>query len=100
MGGDGRGEKGKEGAGRDTKNGGKSTRVTLVGISLDFALCDFQVALVGYLVEGVLAAAEDLAGVAVAVVVLGFYLVLSGLMHTGGDYGRGLGTGMVIGIGM
>ena len=42
------------------------TRVTGVGVCFCGALCDLEVALVGYLVESELAAAEELAGVAVA----------------------------------
>lgn len=43
------------------------TRITIIGISFRLALCDFEIALVGHLVEGVFAAAEEFAGVAVAV---------------------------------
>ena len=46
--------------------GGASTGITLVGVRLDLALCDFHIAFVGHLVESVFTAANDLAGVAVA----------------------------------
>lgn len=50
------------------KKGGKGrTGVAVVGVGLGGALCDFEIAFVGHLVEGVLAAAEELAGVAMAV---------------------------------
>ena len=42
------------------------TRVTGVGVCFCGALCDLEVALVGHLIESELAAAEELAGVAVA----------------------------------
>ena len=45
---------------------GERTRVTGVGIRLDGTFGDFEVILVGDLVQGVLAAAEELAGIAVA----------------------------------
>lgn len=44
------------------------TRVTFVGVLLDGAFGDFEVLLAYDLVHGVLAAAEDLARIAVAVV--------------------------------
>ncbi len=46
---------------------GEVTRVTLVGVGFERALCDFQIAFGGHLVEGVFAAAEEFAGVAMAV---------------------------------
>lgn len=42
------------------------TGVTGVGVCFCGALCDLEVALVGHLIESELAAAEELAGVAVA----------------------------------
>ena len=44
----------------------RRTRVAVIGICFGGALCDFEVAFAGHLVEGGLAAAEELAGVAVA----------------------------------
>lgn len=41
-------------------------RVTVVGVGFCGTFCDFEIAFVGHLVEGALAAAEELAGVAVA----------------------------------
>ena len=62
----------------DGEGTGKCTRVTSVGISLDLSLCDFQVAFVGHLVEGIFAAAEEFAGVAVAVLIesVGFFFLV------------------------
>lgn len=45
---------------------GKRTRITIICIRLRLALCDFEIAFVGHLIEGVFAAAEEFAGVAVA----------------------------------
>ena len=45
---------------------GLGTGVAVVGVGLGGALCDLEVAFVGHLVEGGFAAAEELAGVAVA----------------------------------
>ena len=49
------------------RKGKGRTRVTVIGVSLGRTACDFDVVLIGHLVEGVLAAAELLAGVAMAV---------------------------------
>lgn len=46
------------------------TRVTLVGVRLDIALGDLQVAFVRHLVHGVFATRENFAGVAVAITVI------------------------------
>lgn len=46
---------------------GKLTGVTLIGVCLDVPLGDLQVLLVGDLVESVLATAEELTGIAMAV---------------------------------
>lgn len=46
---------------------GDVTRITLVGVGFERALGDFQVAFGGHLVEGVFTAAEEFAGVAMAV---------------------------------
>lgn len=43
------------------------TGITLIGISLEVPLGDLEIVLVGDLVEGVLAAADELASIAVAV---------------------------------
>ena len=51
--------------GRKVK-GGKLTRITGVGVRLRIALCDLQIVLFAYCVEGGFAAAEELAGGAVA----------------------------------
>ena len=51
------------GEGRERYGG---TRVTVVGVGFCGTFCDFEIAFVGHLVEGALAAAEELAGVAVA----------------------------------
>ena len=48
--------------------GGRRTGITVVGVLLRAALCDLEVVLRDDLVEGVSAAAELLAGVAVAVI--------------------------------
>jgi hypothetical protein len=54
----------------DIKGARRLTRVTVVLVLVELALCDLDVALGNDLVEGVCSAAEDLAGVAVAVDVL------------------------------
>ena len=59
----GRKRRGKEGRGK-----GQRTRITIISIRLRLSLCNFEIALVGHLVEGVFAAAEEFAGVAVAVI--------------------------------
>ena len=42
------------------------TRVTVISIHFRISLCDFEVAFVGHLVKSRLAAAKELAGIAVA----------------------------------
>ena len=59
---------------------GRLTRVALVGVCLDVPLGDLQVLLAGDLVEGVLATAEELAGIAMAIQLLACY---DGLSSTG-----------------
>ncbi len=43
------------------------TGVAFVSVDVCFSLCDLEVRLWGYLVESILAAGEDFAGIAVAV---------------------------------
>ena len=49
------------------KRGGNSTRITHVRIDFGLAFCELYIGLVGDLVHGEFAAADDLAGVAVTV---------------------------------
>lgn len=55
-----------KGGGRREGRCGERTRITIIGIRLRLALCDFEIAFVGHLIEGVFAPAEEFAGVAVA----------------------------------
>ena len=65
------------------------TRVTGVGVRLCGAFCDFQIAFVGHLIQGVLAAREELAGIAVAAIIsLTFYVAaLRACMDLTKEYG-------------
>ena len=65
--GEGREEEGKRRGREEQRRERGGTGITLVGIGFQLALCDFEVGLVGHLVECVFAAGEELACVAVTV---------------------------------
>ncbi len=74
------------------RNVGKLTRVTMIGVCLDVPLGDLHSLLTGDLVEGVLATAKELAGIAMAVQLLTYHC---GLLPTdcGLLYSEGLTRG-------